>query len=68
MPPEFINHIRSTVGSHRQTVLFRLFGRDAGFTALETAAVTWADRLIIPEVAINIDTLADLVIRDRRKS
>jgi 6-phosphofructokinase 1 len=63
---EFINRIRSTANSHRQTVLFRMFGRDAGFTALETATVTWADRLIIPEVAINIDTLADLVIQDRR--
>jgi 6-phosphofructokinase len=63
---EFINHIRSTVGSHRQTVLFRLFGRDAGFTALETATVTWADRLAIPEVPIDIDTLADLVIQDRQ--
>ena len=63
---EFINHIRSTVGSHRQTVLFRLFGRDAGFTALETATVTWADRLVIPEVPINVDTLADLVIQDRQ--
>src|SRR5258708_6476969 len=62
---EFINRIRSTVGSHRQTVLFRLFGRDAGFTALETATVTWADRLVIPEVPIDIDTLADLVIQDR---
>lgn len=65
---EFINRIRSTVGSHRQTVLFRLFGRDAGFTALETATVTWADRLVIPEVPIDIDTLADLVIQDRLKS
>ncbi len=63
---EFINRIRSTAGSHRQTVLFRMFGRDAGFTALETATVTWADRLVIPEVAINIDTLADLVIQDRQ--
>jgi ATP-dependent phosphofructokinase / diphosphate-dependent phosphofructokinase len=63
---EFINRIRSTAGSHRQTVLFRMFGRDAGFTALETATVTWADRLIIPEVAINIDTLAELIIKDRR--
>lgn len=63
---EFINRIRSTVGSHRQTVLFRLFGRDAGFTALETATVTWADRLVIPEVPINIDRLADLVLQDRR--
>ncbi|GCE08756.1 6-phosphofructokinase [Dictyobacter aurantiacus] len=63
---EFINRIRSTAGSHRQTVLFRMFGRDAGFTALETAAVTWADRLIIPEVPINIDRLADLVMKDRQ--
>jgi 6-phosphofructokinase len=62
---EFINRIRSTASSHRQTVLFRMFGRDAGFTALETAAVTWANRLIIPEVAINIDTLAELIIQDR---
>src|SRR5581483_5338426 len=56
---EFINRIRSTAGSHRQTVLFRMFGRDAGFTALETAIDTWADRLVIPEVPVNIDTLAD---------
>ncbi len=65
---EFINRIRSTVGSHRQTVLFRLFGRDAGFTALETAMVTWADRLVIPEVPIDVDRLADLVSQDRRNN
>jgi len=63
---EFINRIRSTINSHSQTALFRIFGRDAGFTALETAIVTWADRLVIPEVAINIDTLADLVVQDRQ--
>ncbi len=63
---EFINRIRSTAGSHSETVLFRLFGRDAGFTALETAIVTWSDRLLIPEVPANIDTLADLIAQDRR--
>nr|BBH85792.1 6-phosphofructokinase [Thermosporothrix sp. COM3] len=62
---EFINRIRSTAGSHGQTVLFRMFGRDAGFTALETAVVTWADRLIIPEVPANIDHLAELIAHDR---
>jgi ATP-dependent phosphofructokinase / diphosphate-dependent phosphofructokinase len=46
-------------------VIFRLFGRDAGFTALETAIVTWADRLVIPEVPANIDKLADLIANDR---
>src|SRR6266568_2716248 len=63
---EFINRMRSTAGSHSETILFRLFGRDAGFTALETAIVTWSDRLVIPEVPANIDTLADLIAKDRR--
>jgi 6-phosphofructokinase len=63
---EFISRIRSTAGSHRETVLFRMFGRDAGFTAFETAVVTWTDRLLIPEVAVNIDTLTSLIAQDRR--
>jgi 6-phosphofructokinase 1 len=62
---EFINRIRSTAGSHSETILFRLFGRDAGFTAFEAAVVTWADRLLIPEVPSNIDTLANLIAQDR---
>ncbi len=63
---EFINRIRSTAGSHSETILFRLFGRDAGFTAFETAVATWADRLLIPEVAVNIDILANLIVEDRQ--
>ncbi len=62
---EFISRIRSTAGSHSETVLFRMFGRDAGFTALEAAIVTWADRLLIPEVPVDIDMLADQVVKDR---
>jgi 6-phosphofructokinase len=62
---EFINRIRSTAESHSETILFRMFGRDAGFTALETAIVTWADRLVIPEVPVDIDHLAELVVQDR---
>ena len=63
---EFINRIRSTAGSHSETVLFRMFGRDAGFTALETAVATWADRVLIPEVPANVDTLAGLIVEDRK--
>src|SRR5437660_2300308 len=63
---EFITRMRSTAGSHSETVLCRMFGRDAGFTALEAAIVSWADRLLIPEVPADIDTLAKLVIKDRR--
>ncbi|OLB44623.1 MAG: hypothetical protein AUH05_04540 [Ktedonobacter sp. 13_2_20CM_53_11] len=63
---EFITRMRSTAGSHSETVLCRMFGRDAGFTALEAAIVSWADRLLIPEVPADIDTLAKLVVKDRR--
>ncbi len=63
---EFIGRIRSTAASHRQTVLFRLFGRNAGFTALETAIAAWADRVLIPEVPANIHRLAELVASDRQ--
>lgn len=62
---EFINRIRSTAESHSETILFRMFGRDAGFTALETALVTWADRLVIPEAPANIDHLAEFIKQDR---
>src|SRR5216684_4067811 len=62
---EFINRVRSTAGSHSETVLFRMFGRDAGFTALETSIVTWANRVLIPEVPANIDRLASLIAQDR---
>ncbi|MFL5627972.1 MAG: 6-phosphofructokinase [Ktedonobacteraceae bacterium] len=62
---EFINRVRSTAGSHSETVLFRMFGRDAGFTALETSIVTWANRVLIPEVPADIDKLASLIAQDR---
>ncbi len=62
---EFITRIRSTAGSHSETVLFRMFGRDAGFTALETAVATWADRVLIPEAPANIDRLVELILQDR---
>jgi ATP-dependent phosphofructokinase / diphosphate-dependent phosphofructokinase len=62
---EFINRIRSTAGSHQETILFRMFGRDAGFTALETAIVAAVDRVLIPESPANIDRLAELIAHDR---
>ena len=62
---EFIGRVRSTAVSHRETVLFRMFGRDAGFTALETGIVTWADRVLIPEVPCEVNRLAELIERDR---
>ena len=51
---ELINRQRTTLGSHERIGVFRIFGRDAGFTALFTAYVTSA-RCLIPEAPYDLD-------------
>ena len=48
---EAINRQRTTLGSHERIGVFRIFGRDAGFSALYTAYVTSA-RCVIPEAPV----------------
>jgi 6-phosphofructokinase len=48
-----IERQRTTVGSHERIGLFRVFGRDAGYTALYTAYVT-SLRCCIPEYKVNL--------------
>ena len=56
---------RTTVGSHERIGIFRVFGRDAGYTALYTAYVT-STRCCIPEYKVKLDKLIDLVMNDKR--
>jgi 6-phosphofructokinase 1 len=61
---ELINRQRTTLGSHERIGVFRIFGRDAGFSALYTAYVTSA-RCLIPEAPYDIDRLAEILTADR---
>jgi 6-phosphofructokinase 1 len=60
---EAINRQRTTLGSHERIGVFRIFGRDAGFSALYTAYVTSA-RCVIPEAPYDLDALAHLLKAD----
>ena len=60
---EAINRQRTTLGSHERIGVFRIFGRDAGFSALYTAYVTSA-RCVIPEAPYDLDALCDLLAAD----
>jgi 6-phosphofructokinase 1 len=60
---EAINRQRTTLGSHERIGVFRIFGRDAGFSALYTAYVTSA-RCVIPESPYDLDALAALLAAD----
>jgi ATP-dependent phosphofructokinase / diphosphate-dependent phosphofructokinase len=62
-----IERQRTTVGSHERIGIFRVFGRDAGYTALFTAYVT-SVRCCIPEYKVNLKHLIEILINDKRNN
>jgi 6-phosphofructokinase len=64
---EAINRQRTTLGSHERIGVFRIFGRDAGFSALYTAYVT-SGRCVIPEEPYDLEALATITAEDHRNN
>src|SRR5204862_1273260 len=60
-----IERRRTTIGSHESIGVFRIFGRDAGYTALYTAYVS-SIRCCIPESRFDLRKLLDLLLTDKR--
>jgi 6-phosphofructokinase 1 len=62
---ELINRQRTTLGSHERIGVFRIFGRNAGYSAWYAAYVT-SSRCVIPEAPFQLQRLGDLLLEDRR--
>jgi ATP-dependent phosphofructokinase / diphosphate-dependent phosphofructokinase len=62
-----ITRQRTTLGSHERIGIFRIFGRDAGFSALYSAYVT-GSRCVIPEVKFDLERVIELLVDDKRKN
>jgi 6-phosphofructokinase len=62
-----IQRQRTTVGSHERIGIFRVFGRDAGYTSLYTAYVT-SLRCAIPEYKFSLEKMIDLLMNDKRNN
>src|SRR6185503_4359122 len=62
-----IGRQRTTVGSHERVGIFRVFGRDAGYSALYTAYVTGL-RCCIPEYKVDLKRLIELLINDKQNN
>jgi 6-phosphofructokinase 1 len=60
---QYINQMRSSVGSHERIGVFELFGRYSGATALFSTYLSGADVALIPEVPFEMDKLADLAVK-----
>lgn len=64
---DLITRQRTTIGSHERIGVFRIFGRDSGFTALYTAYVT-STRCVLPEVEFDLDRLVQLLVEDKKNN
>ncbi len=62
-----IERQRTTVGSHERIGIFRVFGRDAGYTALFYAYVT-SLRCCIPEYKVNLKHLIEILVDDKHNN
>lgn len=62
-----IQRQRTTIGSHERVGIFRVFGRDAGYTALYTAYVT-SIRCGIPEFKFNLEHMIELIMTDKKNN
>jgi 6-phosphofructokinase len=62
-----IERQRTTVGSHERIGIFRVFGRDAGYTALYTAYAS-SIRCVIPEYKVNLNHLIEILMTDKRNN
>jgi 6-phosphofructokinase len=62
-----IQRQRSTVASHERIGVFRVFGRDAGYTSLYTAYVT-SIRCGISEFKFDLEKMIDLLMEDKRNN
>lgn len=60
-----LQQLRTSTGSHERIAVVEMFGRNSGETALISGYLADMDRVLIAEVPINLDKLADLIVADR---
>jgi 6-phosphofructokinase 1 len=65
---ELTHSLRTSAGSHERYLVIEVFGRYAGFTALLPTMAGAADRCVIPEHAVDLDHLTELLTYDRNRN
>ena len=64
---EATHSLRTSAGSHERFLVIEVFGRYAGFTALLPTMAGAADRCVIPEHAVHVEHLVELLTYDRNR-
>ena len=62
---EAIGKIKDTASSHERAFIVETMGRDSGYIALMSGLASGAESILVPEVEINYDELADKLLKRR---
>ena len=64
---ELTHRLRTSAGSHERFLVIEVFGRYAGFTSLLPTMAGASDRCVIPEHAVDVEHLTELLTYDRNR-
>ncbi len=65
---DYINQLRTSIGSHERIGVVELFGRNSGETSLISSYLAAADRAIISEVPFDPAKLGELLMSDKKRN
>jgi len=65
---QMTNSLRTSAGSHERILVLEVFGRYAGFTAMLPTMAGAGNRCVIPEHKFDVETLTELLVKDRRRN
>src|SRR5512136_871893 len=62
----FVHEIRAMAGSREEIAVIEILGRESGLTTMLISLLAGADRTLIPEVPVDPEQLASLLIHDKQ--
>jgi 6-phosphofructokinase 1 len=62
----FIHEIKAMAGSREEIAVIEILGRESGLTTLLISLLAGTDRTLIPEVPVDPERLASLLLHDKR--
>ena len=64
---ENIQKLKDTASSHERAFIVEVMGRGSGYIAVASGLATGAEAVIIPEIPVNYDAIADKVWNERKR-
>ncbi|QTA37502.1 6-phosphofructokinase [Thermosipho ferrireducens] len=62
-----IQKLKDTASSHERAFIVEVMGRTSGYIATVSGLVTGAEAVVIPEVPVNYEALANKILRERER-